>query len=60
MYTIMREMDLDTKLIVPLEAWQLARMYATQLKQAFGVEFKVRRMLTKRTKRNFILVERVE
>lgn len=59
MYTIMREMDPKDKLIVTIDAWNLARNYALMLERSFGVKFKVRRMQTRNTKRNFILVERV-
>ena len=58
-YTIMREMDPGDKLVVTIEGWQLARDYAWLLKKNFEVEFRVRRMHTKNTKRNFILVERI-
>lgn len=59
MYSIMREMDKNTKLIVPIENWALARNYAIQLESDFDVEFSVRRMRTNRTKKNFILIERI-
>lgn len=59
MYSIMREMDKNTKLIVPIENWALARNYAIQLESDFDVEFAVRRMRTNRTKKNFILIERI-
>jgi len=59
MYSIMREMDKNTKLIVPIENWTLARNYAIQLESDFDVEFSVRRMRTNRTKKNFILIERI-
>ncbi len=59
MYSIMREMDKNTKLIVPIENWALARNYASQLENDFDVEFSVRRMMTNRTKKNFILIERL-
>ena len=59
MYSIMREMDKNTKLIVPIENWTLARNYAAQLENDFDVEFSVRRMRTSRTKKNFILIERI-
>ena len=59
MYTIMREMDLKTKLIVSIDSWTLARNYALILEKDFGVKFRVRRMQTRNTKRNFILVERI-
>ena len=59
MYTIMRDMDLNDKLMVPLENWALARNYACQIKREFGVKFFVRRMRTDHTKKNFILIERV-
>ena len=59
MYSIMREMDKNTKLIVPIESWALARNYAIQLESDFDVEFSVRRMRTNRTKKNFILIERI-
>lgn len=60
MYSIMREMDKNTKLIVPIENWALARNYAAQLENDFDVEFSVCRMRTNRTKKNFILVERID
>ncbi len=60
MYSIMREMDKNTKLIVPIENWALARNYAIQLERDFNVEFSVRRMRTNRTKKNFILIERTD
>lgn len=60
MYTIMREMDKNTKLIVPIENWVLARGYANQLKKDFDVKFSVCRMITNRTKKNFILIERTD
>ena len=60
MYSIMREMDKNTKLIVPIENWALARNYAMQLESDFNVEFSVRRMRTNRTKKNFILIERTD
>lgn len=59
MYSIMREMDKNTKLIVSIESWALARNYAIQLENDFDVEFSVRRMRTNRTKKNFILIERI-
>lgn len=59
MYTIMREMDQKDKLIVTIDAWNLARNYALMLEQNFDVKFRVRRMQTRNTKRNFILIERV-
>ena len=52
-------MDKNTKLIVPIENWTLARNYAAQLENDFDVEFSVRRMRTSRTKKNFILIERI-
>lgn len=58
-YSIMREMDKNTKLIVPIENWALARNYACQIECDFGVKFFVRRMITSHTKKNFILIERV-
>ena len=60
MYSIMREMDKNTKLIVPIENWALARNYAIQLESDFNVEFSVRRMRTSRTKKNFVLIERTD
>ena len=60
MYSIMREMDKNTKLIVPIENWALARNYAIQLESDFNVEFSVRRMRTNRTKKNFVLIERTD
>lgn len=59
MYTIMREMDTNDKLIVTIDAWNLARNYALLLEKNFEVKFKVRRMQTRNTKRNFILIERI-
>lgn len=59
MYTIMRDMDLNTKLIVPIENWALARNYACQLECDFDVKFFVRRMRTDHIKKNFVLIERV-
>ena len=59
MYSIMKEMDKNTKLIVPIENWALARNYAVQLESDFDVEFSVRRMRTNRTKKNFVLIERI-
>lgn len=59
MYTIMREMDPNDKLIVTIDAWNLARNYALLLEKNFEVKFKVRRMQTRNTKRNFILIERI-
>lgn len=58
-FSIMRKMDKNTKLIVPIEQWLMARTIARDLKKDFGVEFKVRRMMTSRTKLKLILVERV-
>ena len=58
-YTIMREMDKNTKLIVPIENWALVRNYACQIESDFDVKFFVRRMKTSHTKKNFILIERV-
>lgn len=58
-YSIMREMDKNTKLIVPIENWALARNYACQIESDFDVKFFVRRMKTNHTKKNFILIERV-
>ena len=60
MYSIMREMDKNTKLIVPIENWALARNYAAQLENDFDVEFSVCRMRTNRTKKNFVLIERID
>ena len=59
MYTIMREMDPNDKLIVTIDAWNLARNYALMLGKNFNVKFRVRRMQTRNTKRNFILVQRI-
>lgn len=59
MYTIMREMDPKDKLIVTIDAWNLARNYALMLEKNFNVKFEVRRMQTRNTKRNFILVQRI-
>ena len=59
-YTIMREMDKNRELIVPIENWMLARNYAAQLKRDFGVKFSVNRMQTDRTKKNFVLIRRVD
>ena len=56
----MREMDQNTKLIVPIDNWALARNYAIQLEKDFDVKFSVHRMKTNRTKKNFILIERVD
>ena len=58
-FSIMRDMDLRTKLVVPMEQWMLARSYAQTLKRDFDVVFKVRRMMTSKTKLKLILVERV-
>lgn len=55
----MREMDPNDKLIVTIDAWNLARNYALLLEKNFEVKFKVRRMQTRNTKRNFILIERI-
>ena len=59
-YSVMRKMDKNTKLIVPIENWALARNYAAQLENDFDAEFSVCRMRTNRTKKNFILVERID
>ena len=59
MYTIMREMDPNDKLIVTIDAWDLARNYALILEKNFKVKFSVKRMQTINTKRNFILVQRI-
>lgn len=59
-YTIMREMDKNRELIVPIESWMLVRNYAAQLKRDFGVKFSVNRMQTDRTKKNFVLIRRVD
>ena len=53
-------MDLNTKLVVPIEQWKLVRSMAHGLKKNFGVKFKVQRMMTPKTKLNLILVERVD
>lgn len=58
-FSIMRDMDFRTRLVVPMEQWMLARSYAQTLKRDFGVVFKVRRMMTSKTKLKLILVERV-
>ena len=55
----MRKMDKNTKLIVPIEQWLMTRTIARDLKKDFGVEFKVRRMMTPRTKLRLILIERI-
>lgn len=57
-FSIMREMDMNTKLVVPMEQWMLARSYAQTLKRDFGVVFRVRRMMTPKSKLKLILVER--
>lgn len=59
-FSIMRKMDKNTKLIVPIEQWLMARTIARDLKKDFGVEFKVRRMMTPRTKLKLVLIERVD
>ena len=58
MYTIMREMDKNSKLIVSIDYWTLARLFASHITREFGVKFKVRRMVTSHMKKNFILIER--
>ncbi len=60
LYSIMRNMDMNTKLVVPYEQWAMVRSMAHGLKKDFGAKFKVRRMMTPRTKLNFILVKRIE
>ena len=57
-YTLMREMDSKTKLIVPIEQWALVRNYAGQLKRDFDAQYEIHRIRTARTKLNFILVTR--
>lgn len=57
-FSIMRDMDFRTRLVVPMEQWMLARSYAQTLKRDFGVVFKVRRMMTSKTKLKLILIER--
>ena len=59
-FTIMKKMDTNTKLIVPIEQWALVRNYALDLEIKLRAKYKVRRMMTPRTKLNLILVERVE
>ena len=59
-FSIMRDMDFRTRLVVPMEQWMLARSYAQTLKRDFGVVFKVRRMMTSKTKLKLILIERKE
>ena len=49
---------MNTKLVVPMEQWMLARSYAQTLKKDFGVVFRVRRMMTPKSKLKLILVER--
>ena len=51
---------MNTKLVVPYEQWAMVRSMAHGLKKDFGAKFKVRRMMTPRTKLNFILVKRIE
>lgn len=58
-FTIMKKMDTNTKLIVPIEQWALVRNYALDLEIKLNAEFRVRRMMTSKTKLNLILVERV-
>lgn len=60
MFSLMKKMDMRSKLMVPLDNWALARNYAGQLQRDFGVKFSVKRMTTSRTKLNFVLIERVE
>lgn len=59
-FSIMRDMDFRTRLVVPMEQWMLARSYAQTLKRDFGVVFRVRRMMTSKTKLKLILIERKE
>ena len=59
MYTLMRHMDIGDRLMVPIANWDLARVYANELK-SFGVKFKVNRMKTDNTKLDFVLVRRIE
>lgn len=59
-YSLMMKMDTNTKIIVPIEQWALARNYALDLEIKLSAKFNVRRMMTSRTKLNFILIERKE
>lgn len=59
-YTIMKKMDLNMKLIVPYENWGLVRNYASLLRRDFGVQFETCRLKTKKARLNFVLVTRTE
>ena len=57
-YTLMRKMDRNTKLVVPLQHWALVRNYAGQLQRDFDAKYEVHRMKTKNMKYDLILVTR--
>ena len=57
-YSLMRTMDKQTKLVVPLQHWALVRNYAGQLQRDFDVDFEIHRMKTTRMKYDLILVTR--
>lgn len=58
--SLMRKMDPNMKLVIPIEMWNSARDYAWRIKRDFGVKFRIRRMKTSKTKKNLILVERID
>lgn len=57
-YTLMKKMDLNTKLIVPYENRCLVMNYASQLQRGFGVKFETCRIKTNKSKLPFLLVIR--
>ena len=59
-YSIMKEMEVDTKLIVHEDAWNAVRPYSHLLKKKYGMWFSVNKMFTNRTKNGYLLIRRLK
>ena len=59
-YGLMWKMDINDKVVVPIEKWNDVRVFAYQLKKKLERQFTVNRMRTGRTKMDFLLIQRTK
>ena len=59
-YGLMWKMDINDKVVVPIEKWNNVRVFAYQLKKKLERQFTVNRMRTGRTKMDFLLIQRTK
>lgn len=59
-YSLMKKMKVDEKMVVPISEWKHARSYANHMKDKYKMLFLVSKMGTRKTRCDHILITRTK